>query len=551
MNKQVTDIEDQENQRTEENISEGSDVSNSFLYKLWKKITDKRVETTDSEPEQEPLSENTAELVLDLENMVEQESEPADECVLEDLTEEDVCEAVAVDARAELKISQDKMTAFIKVHAPENGGAEITNEQIEALLSEEGIKVRIFQETISDIIENRLYGQAYMIASGTLAVDGQDGEIVDYYSRTQEVKPRSREDGSVDFKHLNIFCNVLENDTICTISEPTLAVDGVDIYGNVIKGRDGKPAVAPQGQNTAVSEDGLRLEAKCCGNLRFEKGQFHVDEVLRIDGSVNNAFGNIEFSGDVIVEGDVCEGYHITAGKNVTVKGTVEGASISAQGDIILSKGINGMNRGILSAGKDVRGKFFENCTVNAKGSVYAESIMNCTVQAEDKIVVKGKRGVIVGGTYMALNLIEARTVGAESNVATLICLGATPDTLKMSASLEREIVNLQQEIDSATKDIQYLEKEAKLRPLSGARKEMFNQRKKQQLVGMMKQNAAKKKYDLLINEIESTKSCRLSCRYIYPPTKIAIGNVSMVIKELEINQYYYYEDSEIKKGMN
>ncbi len=544
----------QEEQQSQE-VLDATRADDSFLYRLWKKVTQKNTQTPENPPYQEMPVEAAPEPAAQegpAPEPVDQEP-PAVETAADENSEETQEESSGpvVDAKAEITVSGNKMSAFLELHPPENGGSDITEEQIRILLSQRGITTGIMDDVILVMVQDGIYSQKCLVAAGTPPVNGKDGEVAECFQRVQEFKPLAREDGSVDFKNLNLICNITQGTTICKLTAPTPAVDGKDVFGQAVRGYAGKMPEIPKGKNTVVSEDGLRLEAACSGHIRFADGKFHVEDVLRLSGNVNNEIGNIDFSGDVIVEGDVYEGFSVTSGKNGTVWGTIAGAAVSAKGNIVLKKGINGMNKGTLIAQGDVRGQFFENCSVKAGGSVYADSIINSTIQAKDKVVASGRHGVIIGGSCYALNNIEARTVGSLSNIATSVCLGAAAETLTMRKNLELEVEALERQIDSATKDIAYLEKNAAKAPLPEDRKNMLNERKMRLAIDKMKLGQTKRKLDLANAEIEKVNTCRLSCKQICPATKITIGNASIVIKEAALNQFYYFADGEIKSGAN
>ena len=46
----------------------------------------------------------------------------------------------------------------------------------------------------------------------------------------------------------------------------------------------------------------------------------------------------------VQISGSVCENYSVHAGGNVVVEGVVEGAVIDAGGDVVIARGMNGMD---------------------------------------------------------------------------------------------------------------------------------------------------------------------------------------------------------------
>lgn len=94
-----------------------------------------------------------------------------------------------------------------------------------------------------------------------------------------------------------------------------------------IKGKDGKPPHIPAGKNTVLSEDKTKLLADIDGEVVYEGNKFNVKNLLTINHDVDNSIGNIDFTGDILIKGDVREGYSVKAEGDVTIFGTVEGAT--------------------------------------------------------------------------------------------------------------------------------------------------------------------------------------------------------------------------------
>lgn len=197
---------------------------------------------------------------------------------------------------------------------------------------------------------------------------------------------------------MNLIHNVKEGDVVCQITRPTDPEDGMNIYGQPVRGRQGAMPAIPQGKNITYNEDGTQLVAACEGNLTFRSGRFHVEKVFEVAGNVDNSIGNINFSGSVFIQGDVFEGYEVRAKGNITVMGMVEGAALIAGGDIQLQKGMRGMHCGVLEAGGDITAKFLEDCTIHAGSNIQAEYIINSQVACENNLTLVGRRGAFIGG---------------------------------------------------------------------------------------------------------------------------------------------------------
>lgn len=441
--------------------------------------------------------------------------------------------AIPCDAVIHSLEDKQKMQLTIKVDAPKNGGGDVTLEKLTKHLRDKKIAYGIDEEMLLKIAGEPLYDQLVTVAVGTPAQDGIDGKVTEKFAR--EVKPtfKERDDGTVDFKELNLVLNVDEGAVICEIQVPTKSVDGRNIYGATIRGRNGLAAVIPQGENTKLSEDGTLLCATTAGSLVFRKGKFCVDPVLKLE-NVDTSSGNIRFNGDVVVRGNVQEGFEIRCKGNVRVDGMVEGASIFADGSILLTNGINGMNHGILEAGKELTAKYIENCTVRAGGGIKAETIVNSTVETDGGIEIRGKRGRIAGGKLTVLGSIDSRRIGSRSAVQTTIVLGTTPSLMKEKAALEQELKAMTPQLEEMSKNLAYLERLESLGQMDDPeRRRALNQIRLQLPVLKMKKGKLQKQKEDMEARIQGVGASMLVSQKVYPPTKIIIGNASKITNDI------------------
>ena len=186
------------------------------------------------------------------------------------------------DASLELAITDDKMKATMMVWEPEGDGADITEEALYKALQEKHITYGIDEEKIRDIAENKRYRQLFVIASGKPAKDGTSGKIKDFFPRQVQLKYATKQNGGIDFKNMNLIHNVKEGDVVCQITRPTDPEDGMNIYGQPVRGRQGAMPAIPQGKNITYNEDGTQLVAACEGNLTLRSGRFHVEKVFEV-----------------------------------------------------------------------------------------------------------------------------------------------------------------------------------------------------------------------------------------------------------------------------
>ena len=454
-------------------------------------------------------------------------------------------------APASVKVMLDaqRMQAQVMISPPQEGGQHVTLQQLKQALQSAGVTYGVSDAMLNVAVRLKRYNQPFTAAKGTAPKDGMDGRIEEHFAHETLAHPNERTDGSVDYKDLQLIRDIPKGTVIADIIPPTPMQPGTNLLGKPLRGREGKKAAIRPGRGTALSEDGSQLLADRSGNLVFKNGSFEIEETLRIDGSVDNAVGNIVFSGDVVVEGDVCEGYSVRSGRNVTVNGFVEGATIIAKGNVIIKKGMNGMGKGRIEADGDVNCRFFENSDVYSMGIIEADSILNSTVASEDKILLKGRRGAIMGGSCSARNLIDARSIGSDSRVVTEINLGASSKVLEKHKQLSEEVKNAARHLEEVEKDLRYLMRLATADQLSNERRGLFSQKKQEHAQAADVLEGLRSEMQQIEEIIDGAKAGRLSAMELYPPVNLTMSGLSQRIMTEERNVSYYISEGEIKRG--
>ncbi|WP_125141510.1 DUF342 domain-containing protein [Clostridium transplantifaecale] len=454
------------------------------------------------------------------------------------------------DAFAEIAVAEDKMSASILVNSPVGGGRDITLQELRDMLDQMGIEYGIDEDKLKDIVENELYNQVFQFAEGTPAIDGTNGKIKDYFPRHKEVKFASKENDSIDFKSTNYIHNVKAGELVCELTPPEPPQDGVDIFGNTVYGKPGIMPPIPQGKNVVYNEEKDKLLTGCEGNLSFRSGRFHVEKILNIGGNVDNSVGNIDFTGSVSIKGDVLEGFTVKAKGDITVMGIVEGATLISGGSITLYKGMRGMKSGVLEAAGDITAKFLEDSKIYARGDIQAEYIINSEVSCGNNLTLTGRRAAFIGGVCSVYNVMNVKTVGAMSQITTLVTLGVTPQLLGEVEKLKQDIADITAQLDECKKNITYLNTRQKAGTISPKQTEKLNELKIWLPINTMKQKKMKDQMQKLTLQLKEVKKSRLIAREVYGGTIISIGDSRLVISRKEENCSYYYMDGQIKRGL-
>lgn len=328
-----------------------------------------------------------------------------------------------------VEVTKDRLVAGIKFERPNDGGALLSVEEIWDKLCAAGVKYGVDMEEIKRIVkmgDKKDYNTKHVIAKGTKPVNGQNGRVEYNFDISGEKnQPKILGDGSVDYRQVDFFESIRGGDILATRVLPTDGEPGIDVFGNAIAPKPGKPAPKlPRGKNTMVSEDELELVAELAGQLVVSGKTLSVSPVLDILGDVDFSTGNIDFEGCVNIKGNVLSGFSVEAKGNVEVKGIVEAADIIAGGAINLYGGIMGRGKGRVESGNHVFTKFAQNATILAKGNIKSNAILHSTITADGSVVLEGDNCFIAGGVVSAGDEIRAKTIGSHMGTATEVSVG-------------------------------------------------------------------------------------------------------------------------------
>ena len=366
------------------------------------------------------------------------------------MTNENVNTSPPVNAEAAISIAPNGLEASVKISPPQNGGADLNYVALKIFLAKNRIVYGINDAVLKSMGENPAYNKEMVIARGVPSEDGIDARLVYHVETDRQIRPKEKEDGSVDFKDLGIIQDVKRGHLLCEKIAATPGRDGTDVRGTVIKANPGKDLSLPDGKNTTVSEDKLKLLAAVDGHVSITAGKINIMDTYVVNGSISVETGNIDFSGNVVVRGDVSQGYSLKATGDVTVEGVVEAAQVTTGGNLIIRGGFLGGDNGSLYVGGNAICRFIESGNVVANGDLETTYIMNATVKCGGKINLIGK-GLIRGGYVSSRISVTAAHLGSPkaASANTVIEIGNDPFLVERFEKLSKEAEEHEKNITS------------------------------------------------------------------------------------------------------
>lgn len=356
--------------------------------------------------------------------------------------------------KCKVTIADDNMSATLFLEPPSDGIA-YSVEELTDFVKNKGVYAGVIFSRLEAMTQENIYYKEEVIARGTEPKDGEPGYFELFFENEKKKKPIIRSDGSVDYQSMSAIENVKQGEKLIEYHPAVQGISGTDVRGRSLRCNPSKDLAPIKGSGFVYNDDTYIYSAATDGRIEYTNNNLYVRDVYEYKGDVDYVVGRLDFRGDIVIHGNVLPGTYIRASKTITVDGSVEGATLIAEGDIIMRKGLQGDKKAYISSGGSVYANFIEFATVEAKGNVEANIIMNSNITAGKDIIVSGKRGVIVGGSSYAVGIINSNNVGNVAGHRTYTSVGTTDEMLGRRSILETKLRNAQKSLKSINEEIQ------------------------------------------------------------------------------------------------
>ena len=328
----------------------------------------------------------------------------------------------------EIAFSKNYTKATIKKSDTfDNNAPQPTLADIRELFKEKQIAYGLVEDiTIESWIEKSFEGEI-VIAKGEDPVLGDDGKVK-FNFETEFTNPgKINEDGSIDFTQRGDIPFVNKGEVMAVKKAAKEGKVGIDIAGNPIHVPEVIDPVFTAGSGTELSEDELTITAAIDGQPNLDAmGSITVNPELAIPGDVDFETGNIDFKGNIVVNGTIKEGFTVK-GVNLMAK-EVAGATIELSGDLNISAGVTDAK---ISTQGNIYAKFINNSNIMTFGNLeISKEIIDSDIISSGSC--QNQSGHIITSRITAKMGIEAGKIGTAS---------AKPAKLKVGVDKHMEIL--------------------------------------------------------------------------------------------------------------
>jgi len=448
---------------------------------------------------------------------------------------------VANDSTASVQITSDETKAYLILTSPKQGGFDIDLEELRTILQNNNVVVGIKDDVLAKLFDYPTYNEPVLVASYQKPKDGRDAIITYNFQLNRDHIELKEVDGRVDFKELNIVQNVVAGQILATKEPPAIGESGRTVTNKIMPARLGKDVPLNPGKNTKLSEDKLQIISEINGQVLIQAGKVTVEPVFTVAGDVNLKTGNILFLGNVVIKGNVDDGFSVKAAGSIEVNGAVGKAILDAEGDIIVTGGIQGKGEAQIRTGKSLFAKFLESVHVDCLDGVYVQDgILHSFIDAVNEVTCIGKRGAIVGGHIRAGKQVKTKTLGSVASPETVIEVGIDPKKRQRMKEVETLREKTYKELEPLKTNLSTLENQKKvMKKLSDEKEE---QMKKLTLEG--------KKFKQIISQCdEEIEELNRYFNDLKSQGRIVASKIAFPGVKLYIKNSYLFLKTEYKKN--
>ena len=323
----------------------------------------------------------------------------------------------------EIKTDSNNLRAYVVFHGDVQN---VTLDDLKRILNNFGVKFGVLEDRLVEILNNPVPETPHLVAVGIPPENGTDAVLKLYFSESPKIVHSEDEEEKVDFHKIQTINIVKEGQVIAEKIPAHPGKKGKDVFGRDIEPKPGKDVKLVAGENVEIVDE-TKVVATTDGLPEYKDGKFSVKKFLKIKGDVDYSTGNIDFPGDVLIEGNVRDGFTVKAKGDVQINGLIEAATVVANGDIN-AMGVKGRGKAFIHSEKNVNLRFVENAEIEALENITINgSAVNSILKAGETLKVTGKPGELVGGKTIASKVVDARIIGSEMYVRTRIEVGANP----------------------------------------------------------------------------------------------------------------------------
>ncbi|MEX2443289.1 MAG: FapA family protein [Alkalispirochaeta sp.] len=329
------------------------------------------------------------------------------------------------DGFVEIFVGEDGMTVTATFLPPMGSGRLLEPDVVHTLLESRkivhGVDTEAIGEAVFFVNTERRLREDVIIARGTPPESARPAHY-ELIASADKSHPSWGAEERAAYKKVSLLPVIHQGEVVARLNPEKAGIPGMTVSGAEIPFDTESVSQLQPGNHTRLVDD--QVIAEIGGQLQIRDTAFHIEDRLEIGGTVGFETGSIEFPGDVVLRGEVKDGFHIWAGRSISSTVTVDVSEVYCRGDFVSTAGIIGRGKALLRCGGKVQARFASTCFVESKSSVFLDHyVYQSHIGSQDRLAT-GKTGRIVGGVVTTVNGVRAHALGNQASVATLVRTG-------------------------------------------------------------------------------------------------------------------------------
>ncbi|OPX45354.1 FapA family protein [Clostridium thermobutyricum] len=204
-----------------------------------------------------------------------------------------------------------------------------TLEEVLFILNKSGIKIGIQNENIQKLLDKNDMKLSGIFALGVNSINDNEDIVKPLFFKENKIV-----NDRIDYRNKNNINMVRKGECIGKIIRGELGKDGQDVYGEIIHRKIKKTLKIICKNGCYINGD--EIIATIDGKFDYKKNTFNVSKVLEINKDINMESGNIQFIGNLCINGSVGVGMTVASGDTMIIKGNAESAKVVSKKDAFI-----------------------------------------------------------------------------------------------------------------------------------------------------------------------------------------------------------------------
>ena len=226
---------------------------------------------------------------------------------------------------------------FVVREAPKK---PLSPEAVREELAQKGITYGIDEKAIERMVSLD-DGLEVLVASGTEPQLGEDARIEVCFQEGKYIE-KNMDDLWVDNFDYGTVASVEAGSVVVKKIPIKPGTPGMDITGRALEPPQPKDVQLNAGAGVEISKNGLEAIALVNGRPQMKSSAVSVTPVYKVSGDVDNTTGNLNFTGDIVIEGSVQDAMKVRAKGSVKISGFATHCYVEAGGDVTIARNVVG-----------------------------------------------------------------------------------------------------------------------------------------------------------------------------------------------------------------